>query len=433
MDLDSIGFRKPNGKVILLAGIPLLSLLLIFMLFNSLFSTVDSGTYHVKQAAITGTMTAKMEPGMYGLYFGSNETWPKAETYYFTSERDTKDDVDEDLSIEVRFNDGSLANISGTIRIILPVSDQQAIDLTTKYGYRKYEALKDKMILPVLRNALRNTANLMSSRESYSTHRSNYVNWAWDQIQNGVYDTEEEEREIVDPISGDKIKRTFKIVKRNSNGDPIRAKDPLEGTGIRLANFEVKQFRYSSAVAKQIETQQKAFMAVATASAKAKQAEQEKIRVMAEGKMEVEKARYEKEQEKIRAVTDAQKEKEVGELKAQKEKNIAEIAANQRKNVAKLDKDAAAYKKQEQILLGEGEAKRKKLVMIADGALKQKLDAWVKAQDMWAKAYSSRKVPAYVVSGQGKSGSQDLQSQQFMNMINVMTAKQLGLDLTIKK
>ena len=112
----------------------LIALVFVFTLFSQIFATVESGTYHIKQAAITGTMTAKMQPGMYGLFFGGNEEWPKAETYYFTSEKDTKDDIDEDLSIEVRFNDGSLANISGTIRIILPTSEEEAIGLTTDYG-----------------------------------------------------------------------------------------------------------------------------------------------------------------------------------------------------------------------------------------------------------------------------------------------------------
>jgi len=418
------GIPSIPKKVLVMGASFIVALFIVITLFSQIFSTVDSGTYHIKQAAITGTMTAKMVPGMYGLLFGSNEIWPKAETYYFTADRDTREDVAEDLSIEVRFNDGSIARISGTIRVILPNNEEEAIELVTKSGYRSYRALRDKLILPTLRNAIRNTANLMSSRESYSTNRSDFVNWSWDQIQNGVYETEEESRMVADEITGEEIKRTFKVIRKDGSGNIIRGKNPLLETGINLANFEVKQFRYSSAVSQQIETQQKAFMAVATAVAEAKQAEQEKIKVEAQGKKEVTIAKYEKEQEKIRAVTDAEKDKRVAELKAEKE-----LA------VARLERQAAGETKQKFILLGEGEAARKKLVMAADGALKQKLEAWLQSQQYWAQAYQSRAVPSYYIAGGGDkgAGSPDMQSQQFMSFINAMMAKQLGLDLEIKK
>ncbi len=278
-----------HNKKAIFAVFALMVLIVGTLIFNSLFATVDKGTYQIKQAAISGTMSAHMKPGMYGLMFGSADTWPTAETYYFTHVKDTDDDTDDDKSIEVRFNDGSLADISGTVRIILPSGEQEAIDLVTVYSYRNYNSLRDKLILPVLRNALSNTANLMSARESYSDLRSNYIEWAWDQIQNGVYQTEEEERAVLE--NGEKITKKFKIIKKDKDGNILRGKNPLEGSGIRLANFEVKMFKYSGTVAKQIETQQKAYMGVATAVAKAKEAEQNAIKEKAEGEAKVMKAR----------------------------------------------------------------------------------------------------------------------------------------------
>ncbi len=49
-----------------------------------IFDTVNKGTYQVKQAAWTGTMSAKMTPGIWVQGFGSIDTWPKAETFFFT-------------------------------------------------------------------------------------------------------------------------------------------------------------------------------------------------------------------------------------------------------------------------------------------------------------------------------------------------------------
>ena len=245
----------------------------------------------------------------------------------------------------------TLCDVSGTLRVVLPASEQQAIDLVTTHGYADYTNLEQKLVLPVVRNSLRLTANLISARESCSEQRSDFVFWAWDQIQSGIYETEEETRKVVDPVSGQEVTKTFKIIKVDARGNPVHQRNPMEGLGITLTNFDVKLFDYTEKVRAQISTQQTALMVVATARAKAQQAEQEALMAEAEGKANVARARYEEEQKKIRAV----------------------VGAQQRLEVGQLDRQAAGEKKQEQILLGQGEAERKRLVLRADGALKQKL------------------------------------------------------------
>ena len=49
-------------------GITILIILFIVALIcgKSLVETVEKGTYQIKQAAVTGTMSAKMTPGMWG-------------------------------------------------------------------------------------------------------------------------------------------------------------------------------------------------------------------------------------------------------------------------------------------------------------------------------------------------------------------------------
>ncbi len=360
-------------------------------------------------------------PGMWPQIFSNIVTWPKAETFYFMNEK-----TGSAPAIEVRFNDGSLCDVSGTLRIILPSSEQQAIDVVTKYGYADYRDLEQKLILPVVRNALRVTANLMSARESYSEKRADFVFWAWDQIQNGLYETEEETRKVVDPVSGQEITKTFKIIKKREDGNPVYQQNPLDGLGITLANFEVKVFDYTEKVREQIGTQQSALMAVATAMAKAQQAEQEALMVEAEGKANVARARYEEEQMKIRVLVQAQERLDVAEF----DKSRAMVEAHQRLEVAELDRQAAAEKKQEEILLGQGEAERKRLVLQADGALQEKLQAYVQAQQVWASAYAQRQVPTLVMGG-GGTGDTDLASTDFAQMMQLMVAQQMGLDLSV--
>jgi regulator of protease activity HflC (stomatin/prohibitin superfamily) len=404
-----------------------------------LVDTVEKGTYQVKQAAITGEMDAKMTPGLWGQYFGDIDVWPKAETFFFTADNDTEGDVDADTSMEVRFNDGSMCKISGTLRIIMPTTKDDAISLVVDRNHKTYYDLQEKLIKPTVRNVLRSTANLMSARESYSEKRLDYVTWAKDQIENGVYQTKEEVKKIKDLVTGEETYKKVKVIKKDDEGNYLYQSNPMEGTGIVLKNFEIKTFVYEKKVREQIAKQQEARMAVETAKAKAEEAKQEELKAVAEGKMKVARAKYEKEQDKIRAVVEAQKEKEVQELNAARDKNVKIIEGEKLKEFAKLEKEAAAELKEKNILEGQGLAEKRKLVLKADGALKQKLATLENINRVWADAYRERKVPAYYMAagasseGNGGGGSLDLETKQFQQMINIMTAQALGLDLSIKK
>ncbi len=396
------------------------------LLSGVLVSTVKKGTYQIRQMIITGTMRAKLDPGMWPRLSSDIVTWPKAQTFFFTKDAEGGDEADN--SIEVRFNDGSLCDVSGTMRIILPASEQEALDLTTRFGYVDYKDLEKKLMLPVVRNALRLTANLMSARESYSEQRADFVFWAWDQVQNGLYETEEETRKVVDPVSGQEVTKTFKIIKQDDQGNYVNQRNPLRGLGIQLANFEVKLFDYTEKVRAQISTQQTAMMAVATARAKAQQAEQEALMAEAEGKANVAREKYEEEQKKVRAIVQAQQRLDVAEL----DRTRAVIQAKQRLDVAKLDRAAARETKQQEILIGQGEAERKRLILKADGALKQKLEAYVQAQQLWANAYANRRVPTLVMGGNG-AGDTDKATTEFSQMMQLLVAGQMGLDLSVPK
>jgi len=399
-------------------GIACLCIVFAILLGGQLVSTVERGTYQIKQAAISGTMTAHMEPGMYGQFFGDVITFPNAETFYFTL--DSTEGSRHDQSITVRFVDGSTCKISGTVRIVYPRTDQDAVDLVVKNGFKSKVDMEQKLILPTLRNVLRQTANMMTARESYAEKRADFVTWSWDQLENGAYVTMNEKREVTDPISGEKTIQAFKVIKRDKQDRPVYRTNPLV-SGVTLQNFEIKSFEYSKKVQQQIATQQEALMNVATAIAKSKQAEQEKVKAKAEGEAMVMKSKYEKEMEKVKAVVQAQQEKEVAELHAEKQKRVAE-----------LDADAATFEKAANIARGEGEAQRKRAVLAADGALDQKLTAWVNAQKYWADAYSTRKVPQMYLAGSG--GKSPDQSTLNMNtMMSVWLANQIGLDLTMKK
>ena len=140
------------------------------------------------------------------------------------------------------------------------------------------------------------------------------------------------------------------------------------------------------------------------------------------------KAKYEKEVEKTRAVVDAQRIAEVAVIKAEQQVDVAEQA----KLEAEQKKLAAAEYKQEMILRGEGDAEYKELVMQADGALQQKLDAWITVNKEYAARFGQQKWVPEVQMGGTTSGGTGTSAEQLINLLMTRTAKDLALDMEIK-
>lgn len=428
---------KINFAVVMTAVV-ILCLLGALILAPQLYDNVLGGTYHITQNPFTGHITARMDPGPYAQMFANVKVFPVSETFYFTAdtEGDTKDS-NGDYSMEVQFSDGSKCKISGTCRVDLPSDPQKAIELVTKYGYASQDLLEDRLIAQIVRNGLIATANQMTSKESYSDKRLNFISDARDQIVHGIWKTKDLVTKEIDPATKQEVTVIRKIPIVDEKGVVIREPNPLEGTGVSISQFVVKDFKYEDRVVAQIQEQQKAVMAVQTAKANLLKAEQDKLTVEAEGKAKVMTAQYEEEQKKIRATVEAQKDQDVAVIQAQKavdvatkEKEQAIVVANRNKEVAALELDAAKLEKERQIQLGTGEAERKRLIMSADGALEKKLEAWSNANLVWANAFKERKVPGVVMGGKDGAGS-DSDAATFMQILGVKAAHDLSLDMKI--
>jgi hypothetical protein len=101
--------------------------------------------------------------------------------------------------------------------------------------------------------------------------------------------------------------------------------------------------------------------------------------------------------------------------------------------VARLAALAAEQTKRENVLLGEGESERKRLVMNADGALQLKLDAWIEVQKAYASAigsYGGNWVPLYVTGGAGAEKGAGTGAMQLVDLLTAKTAKELAIDLS---
>lgn len=402
-----------------------LSVIFVVVGFNSLAETNQAGYVQVKQAAISGELTCKLQPGMYGRWFGEIHTYPEATTFHFTADSEMGENRDQ--SLKTTFNDGAESWISGSVRVLLPETDCEGLVRI----HRKFKSINNmmkKLVLPGVRSAVFASGPHMSADESYAARRVEFSDLIKDQLLYGTIKTDKEQFETVDLVTGltKKAWRVRKITCSEESHTCVngfrREESAFSEFGVSLTNFVIDDIKYPDNVMKQIEEQRNARMTIITKQAEAKLADARASKAVADAKAQVAETRALEEVAKTQMI-----------VRAEATKAQAILAAEQVKDVAKLERDAAEFEKQKQILLGEGEATRKRLVMKADGALDKKLNAWVEAQKAYAAALATAQpgalVPSLIMGGNANGGSN---ANDLIDMLKVKTARDLTLDLSVQ-
>lgn len=410
MNIDMGSLAKKNLVKFTILATTLIAFILTAVLWGSIVENVPADKIVIIQDPIDGDLHCHSEPGMVQQRFGKVTMYDKSFQYWFSAQADQGGTGD--ASIGLRFNDGGHGKISGSVRIDVPMCGEKMIALHVKYGSQK--AIESDIIRTTFERAVYMTGPLMSSKESYAEKRNYMIASIEDQAINGVYKQTTKEEKGIDPISGkEKTVTKVKLVKDVSapNGLARQEVSPLTTFGLRASNLSINKVKYDKTVETQIRKQQESIMAVQTAIADAKKAEQDAIKAEKEGEARAAVAKWNQEEIKATMVTKAEQERDV----------------------AKLEKEAAGFTKAKEILLGQGEAERKKLVMKADGALEKKLATYEKVSQMYATAIATYKgdwVPRVQMGGNGSTsnGAQDL-----INMLSAKTAQELALDLSITK
>jgi len=389
----------------------------------------------------TGTLSVKFDAGPYLQLFGSTTTYNDIMTLDYDKSDSAADATIDQAGIPVRYQDGGTGTVFGIARFRLP-SDEPTM-LAIHKEFRSNKGLAFKLIKAISEETMNHTAGFMTSEESY-TERGRFTQMAKSQLANGKFKTVQ--KKIVKTEAGFEYcleknltkenKKSCKDVKKVTKIVPdIATKDGIQqhvhsdlGTyGITVSGFQMIDWDYEPKTLKQIADKRAATMAIITSKANAERAKQDAITAEQQGLANVKVAQYEKEVEKQRAVVKAEQDAEVAVIKAKK---LVDVASQQK--LEEEQKKLAAYEtKKQQIALGQGEAERKRLVMLADGALQQKLDAWVEVNKAYAAEFSKQKwVPEIMMGGNGSNDSSA--ASDLINMLNVKTAKDLSLNMNMK-
>lgn len=162
-------------------------------------------------------------------------------------------------------------------------------------------------------------------------------------------------------------------------------------------------------------------------------AQKQKQRIIEEQKREEEQAKLAKQEalvERQGQTIQAETEKIVAETRAQQEKKVAILKGEETLAVAKLEREAAEQEKLKHIAWGEGEARRRELLIQADNLEEFRLNIYKEVMLQFASEIGKQKwVPDMVVGGQTNPSESSFVNaiSNIVNMFDLMIANKLHI------
>jgi len=311
-------FKK---KAIILLSV--IGFFIFLLLSGSLFETNDAGNFQVKQAAITGNLTARFAPGFYFQNFGSIDTYKNVATVGFGRQRgEGSADID---GIPVIFNDGSKATISGLVRVRLPMKDKEVINLKKEYA-GGFEHFISAGIVPIVTNAVKLSANLRSAQDAYTT-LAIFQQAVEDQLKNGPYLTKSDTVEILKSTGDKEVQKVTVIVYDEKTGEPKRLNNRFTELGCEITEAIIDVPDFDKEVENMISKRKDEAMKTELSKQSALRAKQDAITTIEQGKADIAKAEAAALVVKKQAVVEAEQQKEVAETEAKKKFEVAKFAA----------------------------------------------------------------------------------------------------------
>jgi hypothetical protein len=421
------------------------ALAVIFVIFGIITTISSSFDVGADEIVVIQTPSGKQfvwsTPGWRWAFFGKQTVYKKSDQYSFNFNKDADGAEQIKDCISTRFNDQGSAMICGTLSYDLPTDEATMIALHNKF--RSQDGVEERLVKAAVVKAIYNSGPLMSSKESAGQGRSDLIRYIQDQSTRGIYETVSRDEEVPDlfappieyvelrevPVLDDRgipkmdgekpimEKRPVKLTKPGTKKITIvQPKTDAKGNiivqeastvtelGIKLYNITLERIKYEDKVQTQIDNQRDMEMAVQTKIAEAKKAQQDAITAAESGKAAAATAKWAQEVEKAKAITEVE----------------------QRMEVAQKDLEAAKLEKKAKIERAEGDAEARKLVMLADGALDKKLQAWVEVQKAYADQIGKQRWVPEIQMGASSGGNT---AAELMQLWQVKAAKDLNLDM----
>ena len=442
-----------RGTIVKLAIFAAIALTIIYVLRNSIFYAEPGYIYHVR--TLTGSEQVVTEVGYKFYPFGRYNAWKRAMTVQanrgsgvsaITAEKDSDKTSASLPPMSIMFLDQVDAHAEATVRFSIP-SDQESF-LKLAHEYRSPENLLRTSLVPAFKETLQANASLMAAEEYYAGGRTEFNSDFENQMSNGIYLVKREEVKISSNARakssanaslgteqqqyGEDVKTVFvvnKIIK--DDGTPLRKEQRFQDFGITVVSALVTDMKPNAKFIERMQLKQKASADRAIAREQRVQEEEQRLLAIARGEREVAERQAQAKVEQIQKTTEAETEKQLAITNAEKLKAQAGIA----RETAQINFEKAKIESDTKRTLADAQAYERRVILKADNALAQKLNAEIEIQKIWAEAFAQRKVPSTVFGG-GSSGTpvgSDAEVKAFMQMLTLDAAKRLNYSRDVEK
>ena len=444
-----------------ITGIILFALLGLF-LSKSIFYAEPGYIYHVR--TVLGSEEVVTDVGYKFYPFGRYNSWKRAMTVQaiqqpqsgrfksitgpdngINAESDSHNTSANLPPLNIMFLDQVDAYAEATVRFSIPSEEISFLKLA--HEYRSPENLLRTALMPAFKETLQANASLMTAEDYYSGSRTEFNSEFENQMSHGIYLVKRNEIETqaskqarasanaslgTEQEQYGEGKKTIFVVQKllDSNGQPRRKKQRFTDFGITIVTALVTEMRPNNKFVERMQLKQKASADRAIAREQRVQEEEQRLLAITRGEREVAERQAKAKVEQIQKTTEAETDKQLAITNANKLKEQAAIS----KDTAEINLQKAKIEAQTIRTLAEAEAYQKQVILEADNALAQKLDAEIQIQRLWAQAFAQRKVPTTVFGGSGQSGApvgSDGEVKAFMQMLTLDAAKRLNYERVI--
>jgi len=433
------------------AVIAIVAIVSIAFIKKSVFYADQGYIYHVR--TVTGAERVVSSIGYKFYPFGRYNAWKRAMTVQATGGVVGNNAESEGVSsaniapMGIMFLDQVDAKAEATVRFTIPTDEESFLKLAGEY--RNPDNLLRTLLLPAFKETLQANASLMSAEEYYSGGRTEFNSEFEHQMNDGIYLVKREEVVVTASRGakgsanastesqqdyGEDVKTVFKVNPvLDSEGNRIRKQQKFTDFGISVVSALVTDINPNQKFVERMQLKQKASADRAIAREMRVQEEEQRLLAIAKGEREVAERQAQAKVDQIQKTTEAETEKQLAITAANKIKEEAAIA----KETSQINFEKAKIEAETQRTLADAEAYEKRVILEADNALAQKLEAEVEIQGVWAAAFAKRQVPTTVFGG-GNGGAtsqvgQDGDTKAFMQILTMDAAKRLSYDRQIRK
>ena len=403
---------------------------------------------------IFGNETSTCNTGWYFEGWGTSTEWP-----HYITVANTTDATGESSSTvfqgsvmtpyRVRLADNWTGDVTQTTRFGIPQDESQFIKMAR--DFRSPERLINTTLKPAVTASMDSVANMFTMEEYYAggkrdTFKSEFT-MAVEQGRARVRQVKLNQSGGVVPSRaaasssdvtantaevGDTDVRSVVIEKlTDAAGNDMRIPHAFMDYGVTVASAILENVDPDDEYERQIGERKNAASRRVVAREQRLEQEEQRLLAIQEGDTNIARRQAAAQVEQIQQTTEAETQKKLALIAAERMREEARIA----QETAAINLERARIDAQAVTVAADAEAYAKEAILTADGALQQKLDAWITSQRVWADAASKINVPSTVFNngGEGSAGNALGTVDQFMQMMMMKTAQDLQVDPTITK